>query len=89
MDSSTLEQFRVYSDPARDARRHTVSVVFRVLVSDVATLHRGDDAKSVEVVTLHAKRPLSHLSAQLAFDHFEVLSAYVGTYHPHLAGVLL
>ena len=44
-----LTQFRIYSDPKRDQRRHTVSVVFRVQVSDLSTLHMGDDAKSVQV----------------------------------------
>ena len=33
LDLTSLEQFHVYSDPARDTRRHTVSVVFRCVAS--------------------------------------------------------
>jgi 8-oxo-dGTP diphosphatase len=74
-----LEQFKMYSDPSRDARRHTVSMVFRVTVNSVADLHTGDDAKSVKVVDLK-----DVLSLNLAFDHRYIFEDFIRRYHPHL-----
>lgn len=76
---SRMEQFKMYSDPARDSRRHTVSMVFRVIVKDLDGLHTGDDAKSVKVV--HLKEVLS---LNLAFDHKYIFEDYILRYHPHL-----
>ena len=57
----------VYSDPARDPRGHTVSVVF------VATAHgapaAADDARAVRAVDPGAPPPL-------AFDHARILADY-------------
>jgi 8-oxo-dGTP diphosphatase len=71
-----LEQFRTYSDPSRDKRRHTVSVVF-ICTGDASNLKRGDDAKEVVIV------PLSELPGKkFAFDHEVILKDYVKKYHP-------
>jgi 8-oxo-dGTP diphosphatase len=75
----SLEQFRVYSDPKRDARRHTVSAVFRCVVNDFTDIRRGDDAKSVVIVPLQEA-----LKLNLAFDHRKILSDYILHYHPSL-----
>ena len=57
----------VYSDPARDARGHTVSVVY------VATAHgspvAADDARAVRAIDPAAPPPL-------AFDHARILADY-------------
>lgn len=42
LDLDHLEQFRVYSDPSRDKRRHTVSSVFKCKVKDASKLKKGD-----------------------------------------------
>ena len=76
---ATLEQFKVYSDPARDKRRHTVSVVFRGTVDSVSYIHTGDDAKGVRVVDLK-----DVLSLNLAFDHRAIFEDFIRRYHPHL-----
>ena len=76
---STLEQFRLYSDPHRDARRHTVSMVFRSIVQDIRHAKSGDDAKSIQSVFLK-----DILSLKLAFDHKRILTDYLKTYHPSL-----
>lgn len=59
----------VYSDPARDARSHTASVVY------VANAHgeprAQDDAKSVAVFSPEG------LPVALAFDHARILSDYL------------
>jgi 8-oxo-dGTP diphosphatase len=76
----SMSQFRVYSDPLRDSRRHTVSVVFRCVVKDISSMKQGDDAKAVVLVSL--KDAISSL--RLAFDHKRILSEYLAIYHPHL-----
>ena len=37
-----MELFRIYSDPQRDKRRHTVSAVYRCIASSSSTLKRGN-----------------------------------------------
>jgi ADP-ribose pyrophosphatase YjhB (NUDIX family) len=63
-----LAQFRAYSDPGRDPRHHTVTVVF-------TGIGRGepkaaDDARHLEVF------PLEGLPEALAFDHAAILEDY-------------
>ncbi len=63
-----LEQFRAYSDPSRDPRQHTVTVVF-------SAYGRGrpvasDDAKHLAVF------PVDRFPAELAFDHEQILADY-------------
>jgi len=61
-------QFHVYSDPARDPRGHTVSVVF---VADADGLPVGaDDASEARVF------PLSALPEPITFDHGRILADY-------------
>ena len=55
----------VYSDPARDPRRHTVSVAF-LAAGDVSKLIAGDDADSVALVRDWERE-------QIAFDHKQIL----------------
>lgn len=56
----------VYSDPSRDPRMHTMSVVYTA-VADLTDLQAGDDAANARVF------PLDKLPA-LAFDHPEILA---------------
>lgn len=58
----------VYSDPARDPRGHTVSVVY---VGEAnGEPHAADDARAVRICTL------DDLPEVLAFDHARILSDY-------------
>jgi len=59
------EQFHAYSDPARDPRRHTISVVF--LAHAEGSPKGGDDAARAELW------PLDALPETLAFDHGKIL----------------
>ncbi len=71
-------QWRVYSDPSRDKRRHTVSAVHRCVVTSdqVAHLHGGDDAKAAVVV------PAGKLSElPFGFDHAQILRDYMAQFH--------
>ena len=66
----SVEQFRVYSEPHRDPRRHTASVVMIVRAEGVP--RAADDAKSIVVAPL---RKAVHM--KLAFDHEQVLRDYL------------
>jgi len=74
LDKSQLQLFGVYSDPTRDKRRHTVSVVYVVRITSTAAKRAksGDDAKEVLL-----KPITSMLSKTMAFDHSAVLQDYV------------
>ena len=74
---SRLEQFKLYSDPTRDKRRHTASMVYRCVVHSIGELHSGDDAKRLKVVKLADVRSLS-----FAFDHSHILHEYLQKFHP-------
>jgi 8-oxo-dGTP diphosphatase len=78
-----VEQFHVYSHPSRDKRRHTASSVFRYVFHDPldmsTTLKKGDDAKSVMLVSLR-----DILKLDLLFDHSKIMKDYIEHYHPTL-----
>ncbi len=59
----------VYSDPARDPRGHTATVVYVAQARGVP--RAADDARRVGVFAPHA------LPEQLAFDHAQVLRDYL------------
>lgn len=84
LDIASLEQFKLYSEPTRDKRRHTVSAVFRCIVHQVSShLHKGDDAKGIDVVRLDEIKDLD-----LAFDHKRVLRDFIADFHSGLNIVL-
>ena len=64
-----LRQFRAYSDPARDPRGHTISMVFIAAAS--GTPRAGDDAGAVVVI------PADEVRRPLAFDHRRILDDYI------------
>jgi len=61
----------VYSDPARDPRFHTLSVVFTARVDDQAIPCAGDDAQKAQFF------PLDQLPAVLAFDHYQIVQDFI------------
>lgn len=63
-----LRQFHSYSDPARDARFHTITTVFVARAS--GTPEGRDDAREARVFALDA------LPAPLCFDHARILEDY-------------
>ncbi|MBU7033217.1 MAG: NUDIX hydrolase [Theionarchaea archaeon] len=61
----------VYSDPHRDPRGHTISIVYEVsVISDDAIA--GDDA------ALASWFPLSSLPENIAFDHLKIILDAIG-----------
>lgn len=68
LEVELVEQFAVYSDPARDPRTHTLSVVF--LARGRGAPHGGDDAAEARAV------PLDRLPSPLCFDHGRIVADY-------------
>jgi len=69
LDVTLTDLLWVYSDPRRDPRVHTVSVVF--VGRAAGTPVGGDDAAAARVFALDG------LPSPLAFDHARILSDYV------------
>lgn len=63
-----LKLLGCYSDPSRDARRHTISTVY--VAEGEGTPRAADDAADLAVFTLDA------LPAPLCFDHAAILADY-------------
>lgn len=63
-----IEQFHVYSDPTRDLRQHTISIVF--LATATGHPEAGDDAKGVSIFESWRIPP------NLCFDHDRILRDY-------------
>lgn len=68
LDVTLIEQFHVYSDPQRDPRKHTLSIVF--LASAVGTPQADDDAKDLGLFCPW------EAPTQLCFDHDLILRDY-------------
>ena len=60
----------VYSDPARDPRGHTMSVVYTAQAQNPEDLAAGDDAAKAAFFKLDALPPL-------AFDHGQIVQDFV------------
>jgi 8-oxo-dGTP diphosphatase len=63
-----IQQFHVYSDPNRDPRQHTLSIVFIATATGVP--QAGDDAKSVGIFESW------RIPNNLCFDHAQILRDY-------------
>jgi 8-oxo-dGTP diphosphatase len=73
VELTNLRQFHVYSDPKRDPRFHTVSVVF-MAATDTAP-KAGDDAKEAK---LYERADIFELiqEEEICFDHGKILEDY-------------
>jgi len=69
LDVELVELFHVYSDPSRDPRHHTASVVFLARASGKPI--GGDDAASCIVASP------DELPAPLVFDHATIIADYL------------
>lgn len=68
LDVKLIEQFHVYSDPGRDPRFHTASVVF--IAEGSGILKGADDARKAAVFAA------DELPQLIAFDHAKILNDY-------------
>lgn len=74
LDVEIKELFAVYSDPARDKRFHTASVVY--VCKAYGTPIGADDAKEAMIV-----KPEDLELDKLVFDHGDILKDYLIKYH--------
>jgi len=70
LDAIALRQFRVYSEPGRDPRFHTVSVVFECVARGEP---RGSSDAKVARVYHYSEIPFE----KLVFDHSKILRDYL------------
>ena len=63
-----VEQFYVYSDPQRDPRQHTMSVVF--IATTTGEPKAADDAKNISIFNSW------DIPTNLCFDHEQILRDY-------------
>ena len=68
LEVKSMRQFHVYSDPKRDPRQHTLSVVF--IARGEGIPRAGDDAADLDIYTQDS------LPGRLAFDHAKILQDY-------------
>ncbi|MBA4390856.1 MAG: NUDIX hydrolase [Syntrophus sp. (in: bacteria)] len=68
LDTRLIEQFHAYSDPRRDSRFHTVSVVF--IADGNGILQGKDDAKRADIFSE------KKLPDDIAFDHRQIIADY-------------
>lgn len=69
LDIEIDHQFHVYSDPKRDPRGHSISLV--IIADGKGTLKAGDDAKDAMVFSLDKPLP------KMPFDHNRILQDYM------------
>jgi len=70
LDVRLLRQFHTYSDPARDPRGHTVSVVF---IAEIA----GGILKGKDDAARAAFFAADDLPSKIAFDHRNILQDFI------------
>jgi len=77
LELADLQQFHAYSDPERDPRQHTITVVFTA--RGIGNLRAGDDAKAARWF------PLAALPEPICFDHAQILADYLKWFNtePH------
>ena len=63
-----IRQFHAYSDPKRDPRHHTITIVF--LAKSTGEPKAGDDAKEIGIFSEKS------LPDKIAFDHRDILTDY-------------
>lgn len=68
LDVELLRQFHAYSDPKRDPRHHTITIVFIAKAKGKAIA--GDDAKEIGLFNKDT------LPDQIAFDHRDIINDY-------------
>jgi ADP-ribose pyrophosphatase YjhB (NUDIX family) len=69
LDVELISQFRAYSDPSRDPRHHTISIVFIARAASGKPV-AADDAVDTGVFNR------GNLPSDLAFDHGRILQDY-------------
>ena len=72
LEIELIEILGVYSDPARDPRRHTLTVVFVAIIIG-GSERASDDAAGLEWIELD---DVQKMKDRIAFDHARILADY-------------
>lgn len=72
LEVEPIEILGVYSDPARDPRRHVLTVVFVAIITGGAE-RASDDAAGLEWIELAG---VEKMKDRIAFDHAKMLADY-------------
>jgi len=73
LEVELIEQFQVYSDPKRDPRQHTLSIVFIAIAKGEPIA--ADDAKNLGIF------PTWEIPDNLCFDHDKIIQDYLRYRH--------
>lgn len=71
-----VRQWCMFSRPQRDPRRHTAALVYIARAQGVPKAH--DDAKGIRTVPISE---LQHAQPVFAFDHGDIVGAYIRSFH--------
>ena len=74
LDGISQKLVTVAGNPARDPRKHIVSVVYEVQVAEDAKPKAGDDAATAKFYNL---LDIIKMKGKFAFDHYEILFNHV------------
>ena len=69
LEVELIEQFHVYSDPKRDSRQHTLSIVF--IATATGEPKAADDAKNLDIFESW------EIPTNLCFDHDPIIQDYL------------
>lgn len=72
LDLEELEQFKVFSDPARDPRGHAITTAF--VARGTGRPKAADDAKNLALVDPR------NIDKPMVFDHQKIIDEYVARY---------
>ena len=75
LDGLDIELLTVRGDPKRDPRKHVVTIVYIVNVSEDAQPQGGDDAKDAKFYPL--KDIIETQKDKMSFDHYSVIEELV------------
>ncbi|MEW6068400.1 MAG: NUDIX hydrolase [Nitrospirota bacterium] len=68
VDVELIRQFHAYSDPKRDMRHHTITIVFIAKAKGIPVA--GDDAKEIGIFNK------DNMPERIAFDHRDIINDY-------------
>ncbi|CAM9373519.1 unnamed protein product [Choristocarpus tenellus] len=78
---------RVYDNPSRDTRRHTVSVAYAVRVDNVGAQRAGEEEESVVMLPLDKLKALAD-EGEFSFDHAQIFMDYLESHNKALSETL-
>ena len=79
IEGTAPELVDVRGEPDRDARKHMISIVYKVEVEPDAEVKAGDDAATAEWYNI---RTLMQMNKAWAFDHQDIFMSFLMKHYP-------